>query len=177
MIWFFVSLSTGGLKSMSCWLSRGSGRTCWRRLWGNPAPCYGLQLTPYYLLINQRNEFTGETMEYNTKIRCVSANSKVWPPIFFVDNRICEKSLAELKFLSLTGNVPVYLFRDGYKVFFDHLDEHQIPLLIFSAGVGDVLEEVIHQNHVFHPNVRIISNYMDFDRTVGFTLFFFYLKP
>lgn len=57
------------------------------------------------------------------------------------------------------------MLRDGYKVFFDGLAEHQVPLLIFSAGVGDVLEEVIRQNHVFHPNVHIISNYMDFDRT------------
>lgn len=55
--------------------------------------------------------------------------------------------------------------RKGYKVFFDHLAEHQVPLLIFSAGIGDVLEEVIRQNHVFHPNVTIISNYMDFDHT------------
>lgn len=55
--------------------------------------------------------------------------------------------------------------REGYKMFFDHLAEHQVPLLIFSAGIGDVLEEVIRQNHVFHPNVNIISNYMDFDQT------------
>lgn len=55
--------------------------------------------------------------------------------------------------------------REGYKMFFDHLAEHQVPLLIFSAGIGDVLEEVIRQNHVFHPNVNIISNYMDFDHT------------
>uniref|UniRef100_A0A673ANG4 5'-nucleotidase n=1 Tax=Sphaeramia orbicularis TaxID=375764 RepID=A0A673ANG4_9TELE len=57
------------------------------------------------------------------------------------------------------------MLREGYKVFFDHLAEHHIPLLIFSAGVGDVLEEVIRQNHVFHPNINIISNYMDFDHT------------
>ncbi|KAM9837205.1 7-methylguanosine phosphate-specific 5'-nucleotidase-like [Aulostomus maculatus] len=55
------------------------------------------------------------------------------------------------------------MLRDGHKVFFDCLAEHQIPLLIFSAGVGDVLEELIRQNRVFHPNVHIISNYMDFD--------------
>lgn len=59
--------------------------------------------------------------------------------------------------------------RDGYKVFFDHLEEQQVPLLIFSAGVGDVLEEVIQQNRVFHPNIRIISNYMDFDQAVSCT--------
>lgn len=59
--------------------------------------------------------------------------------------------------------------RDGYKLFFDHLEEQQVPLLILSAGVGDVLEEVIRQNRVFHPNIRIISNYMDFDQAVSDT--------
>lgn len=69
-----------------------------------------------------------------------------------------------------SNNEPkIISIRDGYKGFFDLLDKHHIPLLIFSAGVGDVLEEVIHQNQVFHPNVRIISNYMDFDGTVGIT--------
>ncbi|KAJ0058322.1 hypothetical protein NL108_013193, partial [Boleophthalmus pectinirostris] len=53
--------------------------------------------------------------------------------------------------------------RDGYKFFFDHLHEHSIPLLIFSAGIGDVLEEVIRQAGVFHSNVNVFSNYMDFD--------------
>ncbi|TNN47218.1 7-methylguanosine phosphate-specific 5'-nucleotidase [Liparis tanakae] len=57
------------------------------------------------------------------------------------------------------------MLRDGYKLFFDRLTEERVPLLIFSAGVGDVLEEVIRQNHVFSPNVHIISNYMDFDQT------------
>ncbi|KAM3592729.1 uncharacterized protein V6R79_024042 [Siganus canaliculatus] len=57
------------------------------------------------------------------------------------------------------------MLREGYKVFFDRLEEQHVPLLIFSAGVGDVLEEVIQQNHVFHPNVHVISNYMEFDQT------------
>lgn len=55
------------------------------------------------------------------------------------------------------------MLREGYRAFFDCLAEQSVPLLIFSAGVGDVLEELIRQNHVFHPNVHIISNYMDFD--------------
>lgn len=53
--------------------------------------------------------------------------------------------------------------REGYKFFFDHLHEHSIPLLIFSAGIGDVLEEVIRQAGVFHSNVNVFSNYMAFD--------------
>ncbi|XP_007577568.1 7-methylguanosine phosphate-specific 5'-nucleotidase A-like isoform X1 [Poecilia formosa] len=57
------------------------------------------------------------------------------------------------------------VLREGCSAFFDCLAEQRVPLLIFSAGVGDILEEVIRQNHVFHPNVHIISNYMDFDHT------------
>lgn len=56
------------------------------------------------------------------------------------------------------------MLRDGYKEFFDRLSEQRVPLLIFSAGIGDILEEVVQQNHVFHPNVHVISNYMDFDQ-------------
>ena len=63
----------------------------------------------------------------------------------------------------------VCLHRDGYQLFFDHLQEHSVPLLIFSAGIGDVLEEVIRQAGVFHPNVKVFSNYMDFDEAVSIT--------
>ncbi|KAK7940113.1 hypothetical protein WMY93_003439 [Mugilogobius chulae] len=55
------------------------------------------------------------------------------------------------------------MLREGYEFFFDHLHEHSIPLLIFSAGIGDILEEVIRQARVFHSNVNVFSNYMDFD--------------
>uniref|UniRef100_A0A3Q3EFA5 5'-nucleotidase n=1 Tax=Labrus bergylta TaxID=56723 RepID=A0A3Q3EFA5_9LABR len=57
------------------------------------------------------------------------------------------------------------MLREGYQLFFDHLHEHSIPLLIFSAGIGDILEEVVRQAGVFHSNVKVFSNYMDFDET------------
>lgn len=60
--------------------------------------------------------------------------------------------------------------RDGYQLFFDHLHKHNVPLLIFSAGIGDILEEVIRQAGVFHPNVKVFSNYMDFDESVSIHL-------
>ncbi|XP_051728851.1 cytosolic 5'-nucleotidase 3-like isoform X2 [Ctenopharyngodon idella] len=58
------------------------------------------------------------------------------------------------------------MLRDGYQQFFGHLHQMSVPLLIFSAGIGDVLEEVIRQAGVFHPNVKVFSNYMDFDDSV-----------
>lgn len=60
--------------------------------------------------------------------------------------------------------------RDGFQLFFDHLHKHNVPLLIFSAGIGDILEEVIRQAGVFHPNVKVFSNYMDFDESVSLHL-------
>uniref|UniRef100_A0A671XTP1 5'-nucleotidase n=1 Tax=Sparus aurata TaxID=8175 RepID=A0A671XTP1_SPAAU len=57
------------------------------------------------------------------------------------------------------------MLRESYQLFFDHLHEHSIPLLIFSAGIGDILEEVIRQAGVFHSNVKVFSNYMDFDES------------
>ncbi|NXF13211.1 5NT3B nucleotidase, partial [Smithornis capensis] len=48
-------------------------------------------------------------------------------------------------------------------MFFGRLHKNNIPLFIFSAGIGDVLEEIIRQANVFHSNINVVSNYMDFD--------------
>ncbi|XP_006032832.1 7-methylguanosine phosphate-specific 5'-nucleotidase isoform X3 [Alligator sinensis] len=55
------------------------------------------------------------------------------------------------------------MLRDGFNEFFDQLHKNNVPLFIFSAGVGDILEEIIRQANVFHPNINVVSNYMDFD--------------
>ncbi|XP_067397416.1 7-methylguanosine phosphate-specific 5'-nucleotidase isoform X1 [Emydura macquarii macquarii] len=55
------------------------------------------------------------------------------------------------------------MLRDGVNTFLDQLHQSNIPLFIFSAGVGDILEEVLRQAKVFHPNINVVSNYMDFD--------------
>lgn len=57
--------------------------------------------------------------------------------------------------------------REGYENFFDKLQEYGIPVFIFSAGIGDILEEVIHQAGVYHPNITVVSNFMDFDDNVS----------
>ncbi|KAA8591942.1 hypothetical protein FQN60_017316 [Etheostoma spectabile] len=56
--------------------------------------------------------------------------------------------------------------REGYEQFFDRLQQHDVPVFIFSAGLGDVLEEIIHQAGVYHPNIKVVSNFMDFDENV-----------
>ncbi|KAF4012602.1 hypothetical protein G4228_004225 [Cervus hanglu yarkandensis] len=64
---------------------------------------------------------------------------------------------------TIKEKLPHMVEWDGYKTFFNTLSQNNIPLFIFSAGIGDVLEEIIRQRKVFHPNIHIVSNYMEFD--------------
>ncbi|MBN2420726.1 hypothetical protein JXB27_00435 [Candidatus Woesearchaeota archaeon] len=54
-------------------------------------------------------------------------------------------------------------YRQGTKSFFETLAKHRIPLLIFSAGVGDLIEDSLKFEKFYHSNIHIISNFFDFD--------------
>ena len=65
-----------------------------------------------------------------------------------------------------------YIFRDGCKDFFNKLHEKEIPLLIFSAGVGDVIREIISQNSTtLYSNMHVVSNDIDFNEEVSVLLY------
>eukprot|EP00246_Nothoceros_aenigmaticus_P008887 TRINITY_DN2409_c0_g3_i2.p1 TRINITY_DN2409_c0_g3~~TRINITY_DN2409_c0_g3_i2.p1 ORF type:complete len:359 (+),score=44.76 TRINITY_DN2409_c0_g3_i2:3-1079(+) len=63
-------------------------------------------------------------------------------------------------------------FRDGLTELFEILDAQGVPCLIFSAGLADIIEEVMRQKlHRFFGNIRVVSNRMDFDEAdnlIGF---------
>ncbi|XP_078544364.1 cytosolic 5'-nucleotidase 3A isoform X2 [Lissotriton helveticus] len=75
---------------------------------------------------------------------------------------LIEQRLRKDKVAEMVRESDVML-KEGYDLFFDKLNEHNIPVFIFSAGIGDILEEVIRQSGVYHPNVKVVSNFMDFD--------------
>ncbi|KAL9538544.1 hypothetical protein MBANPS3_010856 [Mucor bainieri] len=39
----------------------------------------------------------------------------------------------------------------------------QVPFLVFSAGIGNIIEEILKQVNMFHDNMHIVSNMMVFD--------------
>jgi len=75
---------------------------------------------------------------------------------------LVEQALPKAKLKEIVAESDVML-KEGYENFFDKLQEYGIPVFIFSAGIGDILEEVIHQAGVYHPNITVVSNFMDFD--------------
>ncbi|XP_035661198.1 cytosolic 5'-nucleotidase 3-like isoform X2 [Branchiostoma floridae] len=73
--------------------------------------------------------------------------------------------------LSLAVKESNARMRDGCDWQFHTLHEHSVPMLIFSAGIGDILEEIIKQHSQMYANMRVVSNYMDFNHDgmlVGF---------
>ncbi|XP_036889218.1 7-methylguanosine phosphate-specific 5'-nucleotidase isoform X4 [Sturnira hondurensis] len=79
-----------------------------------------------------------------------------------VHNLLCQQKIQKCQIAQVVKESNAML-REGYQTFFNTLYQNDIPLFIFSAGIGDVLEEIIRQMRVLHPNIRIVSNYMDFD--------------
>uniref|UniRef100_A0A5F9CJW3 5'-nucleotidase n=3 Tax=Oryctolagus cuniculus TaxID=9986 RepID=A0A5F9CJW3_RABIT len=77
-------------------------------------------------------------------------------------NLLCQQRIRKCQIAQVVRESTAVL-REGYQTFFHTLHHAGIPLFIFSAGIGDVLEEIIRQMNVLHPNVHIVSNYMDFD--------------
>ncbi|KAF4522008.1 hypothetical protein B566_EDAN010857 [Ephemera danica] len=54
-------------------------------------------------------------------------------------------------------------FRDGSENMFKALKHAEVPVLVFSAGVGDVVKIALEKHGMLLPNVRIISNFLHWD--------------
>ncbi|XP_011628048.2 7-methylguanosine phosphate-specific 5'-nucleotidase [Amborella trichopoda] len=55
-------------------------------------------------------------------------------------------------------------FREGVIELFELLEKKDVPVLVFSAGLADIIEEVLRQKlHRSFKNVKVVSNRMVFD--------------
>ncbi len=54
-------------------------------------------------------------------------------------------------------------FRKGTLEFIDNLHENNIPLIIMSAGPGDMITEYLKKDGRLYGNVHVIANFYDFD--------------
>ncbi|XP_063989537.1 7-methylguanosine phosphate-specific 5'-nucleotidase [Diachasmimorpha longicaudata] len=52
--------------------------------------------------------------------------------------------------------------RDGTRQLLERLQAANVPVLVFSAGLGDVVEQVLRHHNVYLDNVKIISNFLKF---------------
>ncbi|CAH0560045.1 unnamed protein product [Brassicogethes aeneus] len=53
--------------------------------------------------------------------------------------------------------------REGMNIAFDMLYKEEVPVLVFSAGLGDIVKLVLNQKEVLLPNIKIVSNFLKFN--------------
>ena len=51
--------------------------------------------------------------------------------------------------------------RDGAKEFFRKMYKNNIPVIIISSSIKNVIEEYLKQNHAFYDNIHIYANNLD----------------
>merc|ERR1719273_85994 len=45
----------------------------------------------------------------------------------------------------------------------NELLKNNVPVLVLSAGLGDLVEEILLHYNVYHSNVKVVSNFLDYD--------------
>ncbi|KAA0196627.1 Cytosolic 5' nucleotidase III [Fasciolopsis buskii] len=55
------------------------------------------------------------------------------------------------------------VLRNGVREFMELLWKQGIPVLIFSAGLGDVIEILLKNFNMYRENIRVVSNFMKFN--------------
>ena len=53
--------------------------------------------------------------------------------------------------------------REGTDQMMNHLLKNRVPVLVLSAGLGDLVEEILLYYKVYHSNVKVVSNFLDYD--------------
>ena len=54
-------------------------------------------------------------------------------------------------------------YRDGAKEFLKKMNELNVPVIIISAGIGNVIEEFLKLENDYYDNIKIISNFIVFE--------------
>ena len=62
-------------------------------------------------------------------------------------------------------------FRKGAKAFLEKASKKNIPIIILSAGIGNVIEKFLKDNKCYCDNMYIISNFIEFDKNGDMTKF------
>ena len=54
--------------------------------------------------------------------------------------------------------------RPGLKDFFYFMKNNKIPIIIISAGIGNVIETFLKKEDILFENIKIIANFFDFSK-------------
>ena len=60
-------------------------------------------------------------------------------------------------------NESIMSFRDGAKEFLKEMNDRGIPIIVISAGVGNIIQQFLINNGCNFPNIYICSNFLQYE--------------
>ena len=57
--------------------------------------------------------------------------------------------------------------RDSTDVLLNTANKNSVPFIILSAGIGDLIREILSHHKLMLENMRIVSNFLEFDSKTG----------
>lgn len=88
-------------------------------------------------------------------------------------NEWYQKNIQTLKDFAITEEIINYAtsecmmtFRDGAKDFLKSMYDKKIPIIIISAGVGNIIEQFLIRNNCYYSNILICSNFLEYENGV-----------
>lgn len=123
----------------------------------------GGYLTPDYPTRAQALFARYHPYEISTTISAAQRNQKMvqWWSQHFDLMKGCGMNREVIQDIVAKGKIQ---FREGALEFMDLLSQHHVPILIFSAGVGDIIKELLESAGKIQPNVHLLSNFYVFDK-------------
>ncbi|KAI8968450.1 pyrimidine 5'-nucleotidase-domain-containing protein [Mycotypha africana] len=76
---------------------------------------------------------------------------------------IVQQKLKKQDLQEMVKQVSMEL-RSGLDRVLAHCRHHSVPFLVFSAGIGDLIEEILRQADLYYENMHVVSNMMVFDK-------------
>lgn len=61
------------------------------------------------------------------------------------------------------NNESIMSFRDGAKEFLQEMNDRGIPIIVISAGVGNIIQQFLINNDCNFPNIYICSNFLEYE--------------
>lgn len=104
----------------------------------------------YYLPIEQNDK-----LDYKIKNKAM----KKWYTSHV--NMLIKYNIKESQ-INEVGQSKSIILRDGVTEFLRFTNENNIPVIIVSAGISNIIENVLKQNNCFYNNIYIISNIFKF---------------
>lgn len=89
-------------------------------------------------------------------------------------NEWYNKNIETLKKFGITeqtinysvDNENIMAFREGAKEFLKSMNDRNIPIIVISAGVGNIIQQFLINNDCNFPNIYICSNFLEYENGI-----------